>query len=63
MEEDSEPQEKGRMGGAATREKYGPEHYRRIGKLGGSATAERHGPSHYSRIGRLHGKKMVEESE
>lgn len=43
--------EAGRLGGAATVERHGPEHMRQIGALGGAATVERHGPEHMARIG------------
>lgn len=59
----SERQEQGRLGGNATKEKYGPDHYSRIGQMGGSTTARRHGTSHYSRIGKLHGKRVEEPVE
>ncbi len=42
-------------GGQATRDKYGPEHYRALGKLAGAAIRERRGSEFFAQIGRKGG--------
>lgn len=53
----------GRLGGTATREKYGLEHFAAAGKRGGQATAARHGKEHYMRIGKLGGTAKARAAE
>ena len=43
--------EAGSLGGKATRDRHGPEHYQRMGSKGGNTTRERKGSEHYARIG------------
>lgn len=46
-------QQIGALGGKASRERHGRDHYREIGRAGGEATLERyHGTSHYVELGR-----------
>lgn len=63
----------GQLGGTATREKYGVEHYQSIGRLGGQATMERHadeyaalrqrgGQTTRRRYGRQHFKDLARKS-
>ena len=44
--------EAGRLGGLRTKQRHGPEHFRRAGKLGGKALLDAHGPEHMAAIGR-----------
>src|SRR5260221_12811822 len=48
-------QKGGKKGGAATREKYGPDHFSAIGKKGGESTKRKQGPDFYSKIGKKGG--------
>ena len=63
----------GQLGGTATREKYGSEHYRAIGRAGGQATMARHseeytaqrqrgGQTTKRRYGRQHFKDLARKS-
>lgn len=51
--------EAGRLGGLATKARYGKGYYSRIGKMGGRKgglkTKSRHGSAHFKRIGRKGG--------
>ena len=47
-------------GGQATRDKYGPEHYRELGKKGGAAARERRGAAFFAAIGRKGGQATKE---
>lgn len=51
--------ERGRLGGLATKERLGKEHYARIGKRGGTTLATTGDPNHYRRIGRIGGLKTA----
>ena len=44
------------MGGEATRDKYGPDHFRALGQKGGARTRDEHGAEHFARIGEIGGK-------
>lgn len=50
----------GRKGGAATSQRYGPDHYAALGRKGGARTRDVHGPEHYRAIGSQGGKKKWE---
>lgn len=52
--------EAGRLGGFATVQKHGAEHYRRIGARGGAATVQKHGKDHFSKAGKIGGAATVE---
>jgi len=49
------PQEAGRCGGIATRNKYGPDYYKILGRKGGTKTFHKHGPDYFSDIGKIGG--------
>ncbi len=47
-------------GGQATRDKYGPEHFRELGKRGGQAVREHYSLEHFAEIGRKGGEVTKE---
>jgi len=44
--------EAGRLGGLKTKQRHGPDHYRRAGRLGAKALLAKYGPEHFRQIGK-----------
>lgn len=50
MEEVLSHEEISKKGGDTTKEKYGPEYYRKIGKKGHAKLLEKYGPEYFTKI-------------
>ena len=60
MKEILTPEEMGRRGGNTTKERYGPDHFKKIGQKGGAACKANNGSDHYKRMGAIGGQKSSE---
>lgn len=57
---DEQRKEIGKLGGEATRDRHGREHYQKLGRQGGDATAASHSLDHYEKIGSRGGQRVRE---